>query len=147
MLKLKQSCRYFKRVHQITLDIDEFTSGDWFDKVIADVLDHFKPRVIKMLMNMKMQRFLSPKVQFRVPQLTLEGHEDMLEYVLNKVIPTHSLRIIQTCKIETLQSLITNFNLKHLECSFTELDQETITLFDSFPIKTKLIQPLYDPIS
>ena len=86
-------------------------------------------------------------MQLRVPELTIYDDLNIVESVLTKVIPTHSLRIYRSCKIDKLWPLISKLNLNFLECNFITLDKETITLFDSFPIKTKLIQPLYDPIS
>ena len=79
-------------------------------------------------------------MQLRVPELTIYGDLDNVEYVLTKVIPTHSLRINLPCKIDKLWPLISGLNLNFLECYFKTLDKETITLFDSFPIKTKQLR-------
>ena len=80
-------------------------------------------------------------MQFRVPRLTIDTNEDMVESILSKVIPTHRLRIKSTLsKFDQLLPLISGLNLNYLECYFKTLDKETLTLFDSFLIKTKRVR-------
>ena len=81
------------------------TSGESFDQILTDILHYFKPRVLVLqeIFGKKII-FKNTKVQFRVPELTVDNcHENMLESILSKVIPTHSLGILQKdCKINLL---------------------------------------------
>ena len=104
MILLKKSLPYFRTVHEITFNTWFITSSDCFDQILTDILHYFKPRilVISGFGPSEKEKYKNTKVQFRVPELIIETDEDMLESVLNKVIPTHSLRIIKDCKINVL---------------------------------------------
>ena len=101
MLKLKKSCPYFRRVHEITLKVTYLTER-YFDKILTDIVDHFKPRVLQLSTGNRRELFISKntKVQWRVPELTIDSRNDMVESILSKVIPTHSLRIDSPCKLD-----------------------------------------------
>ena len=99
MILLKTSLPYFRTVHEITFDTDLITSGKRFDQMLTDILHYFKPRVLRLRGGKKEEIYQNTKVQFRVPELTVNSNDDVLESVLSKVIPTHSLGIIKNSKI------------------------------------------------
>ena len=97
MILLKTSLPYFRTVHEITIDTYYITSGESFDQILTDLLHYFKPRVLRVS-GEKKEIFQNTKVQFRVPELTVYSNGDVLESVLSRVIPTHSLRIFNRRK-------------------------------------------------
>ena len=83
-------------------------------------------------------------MKFEVPELTINANEKMLDLILRKVTPTHSLRIKSSCGADSLWPLISGLKLKRLECNINTMNYSTFTLFDSLQIKSKLISPFMD---
>ena len=80
-------------MHEIIVDTYYITSGESFDQILTDILHYFKPRVLAVRGGLNEKIYQNTKVQFRVPELTIDDIFFMPESILSKVIPTHSLRI------------------------------------------------------